>query len=187
MLSSLFRKRAPKPPDEPAAAPTPAALADSEPGWRPEASPLPELGLEAGRRAQPLPASEVQGFASRCLDRQLSEALARHRERVWGEKEADLRGWRPRRSTQEISASLRPLGPHVLYVRGRIHPELREAFHTRLLDDLREALAAQAPRWQGAPTPLEVAAVVLGVLNAAPHQLGLPPIAERHAPPEAVG
>ncbi len=168
MFSSLFRKRAASPPPNPEgpAATSPSTAPDiADEGWRPDAHLAFEPGAETELAETPLPAAEVQPYAFRWLDRYLSEALARHREQVWAEKEADLREWRPRRTTQEISASLHPLGEYVLYTRGKIHPALKSALRERLQGDLCVALEALADRWRGTPTRGEVAAAAWGVVD----------------------
>ncbi len=138
---------------------------------RAEARQLFEQGSEAARREQPLAGPDVERFARACIEDRIAEALGRHREMVWAQKEADLRDWQPRRSTQAISASLRPLGEHVIYPLGPVRPELTPAYRARLLADMRRALKAQAPR-----SPTQVAEVVQRVVNGAPHAMGLPPI-----------
>lgn len=130
-----------------------------------------EQEAEATRRDHPLAQPDVERFARACLEDRIAEALGRHREMVWAQKEADLRDWQPRRSTLAISASLRPLGEHVIYPLGPVRPELTPAYRARLMADLRQALQAQAPR-----SPTQVAEVVQRVVNGAPHAMGLPPI-----------
>lgn len=143
---------------------------------RAEARQVFEQGLDASRREQALAPPDVERFAWACLEDRIAEALGRHREEVWAQKEADLRDWQPRRSTQAISASLRPLGDHVIYPLGPVRPELTPAYRARLLADMRQALKAQGSRTQETLSPVEVAEVVQRVVNGPPHALGLAPI-----------